>query len=157
MRDNDWLRTKLEDIWKSNFSDVSRDNHVEIVFGRKAKTRLGSIRALKSKSVSRHPDTLITITGYFQDEKVPEFMIDATIAHELCHYAHGFFSPLPRLSRYPHQGGLVDKELVVRGFGDDLMKQRVWLKTSWREIIGPVKRKIRRRRSKSLLSYLFNY
>jgi hypothetical protein len=137
MRDNIWLDRKLSEIWEKHFSDVPRGNEVYIKFGRDARTRLGSIRKIGKSS------TLITITGYFKDERVPDFMVEATIAHELCHYAHGFFSPLPRLSRHPHQGGLVDNELKTRGFSGQLKAQKKWLKEVWPKIIGM---RVRRRR-----------
>lgn len=131
MRDNLWLDLKLSEIWEKHFADIPRGNEVYIKFGRNARTRLGSIRKIGKSN------TLITITGYFKDNRVPEFMAEATIAHELCHYAHGFFSPLPRLSNYPHQGGLVDKELISRGFKQHLSLQKKWLKETWPTIIGP--------------------
>lgn len=143
MRDNLWLDLKLSEIWEKHFSDISRLNEVYIKFGRNARTRLGSIRKIGKSS------TLITITGYFKDERAPEFMIDATVAHELCHYAHGFFSPHPKLSKHPHQGGLVDNELKRRGFGDQLKMQKKWLKDEWPKIIGirtTFRRRIIRRR-----------
>lgn len=143
MRDNLWLDLKLSEIWERHFADVSRSNEVEIKFGKRARTRLGSIRK------SPKSGTLITITGFFKDEQVPKYIIDLTIAHELCHYAHGFFSPLPQLSKHPHQGGLVDSELIKRGFGDQLIAQKKWLKQKWPKVIGlnPIRRRrIRRRR-----------
>ncbi len=137
MRNNLWLDLKLSEIWEKHFSDVPRSNEVYIKFGRDARTRLGSIRKIGKSS------TLIMITGYFKDKRVPDFMVEATIAHELCHYAHGFFSPLPQLSKYPHLGGLVDNELKTRGFSEQLQAQKSWLKKEWPEIIGA---RVRKRR-----------
>ncbi|MDO8444090.1 MAG: hypothetical protein Q7S80_01120 [bacterium] len=146
MRDNAWLEEKLEKIWREHFADVPRSNEIEIKFGAKARRRLGSIRQINPRD--KHSTTRILISGYFRDENVPESIIDVTIAHELCHYAHGFCSPLPKYSKYPHQGGLVDKELKNRGFGEILNFQKNWLKTSWPNITGePVRRRrVRRRR-----------
>lgn len=175
MRDNAWAENRMNQIWRDHFSDVLQENNVKIKFGRQARTRLGSIRQVHYRSSQRREllnfsanqpasknnnPSLITITGYFKDEKVPEYIIDLTIAHELCHYTHGFSSPLPQLFKYPHQGGLVDKELVNRGFGAALREQKKWLKEEWPKIIGVKvrrRRKILRRsqhRSLSILKFL---
>ena len=70
------------------------------------------------------------------DDRVPETVVDATIAHELCHYAHGFASPLPRFSKFPHKGDIVDTELIRRGLKDQLEFQDKWLKQSWNSLVG---------------------
>ena len=155
MRNNEWINQKLDYIWQTYFANVPRKNEVNITFGRCARTRLGSIR-----KTSRRGDfaSQILITGYFKDEKVPEFMIEAVIAHELCHYAHGFSSPLPQLFKYPHQGRAVDREMIKRGLGDILLAQNKWLKTEWKSVIGPAKRrrKVRKVRRTSLFQLLFS-
>ena len=146
MRDNLWLQKRFENVWISHFPDIEKENNIIVSFGRNARTRLGSIKSLNKT------DTKITITGYFRDERVPEFMIDATLAHEISHYVHGFFSPRPRISKHPHRGGLVDNELRNRGFSEILINQKLWLKTEWKNIIGIRPRKRRSRaRSNSLL------
>lgn len=150
MRDNAWLNKKLENILRDYFPEVEIKNQIIIKFGQKARTRLGSIRKAKNGS-----DTAITITGYFQNEQAPEYLINLTIAHELCHYAHGFFSPLPKLSRYPHQGGIVDKELIDRGLGRELANQKTWLKSNWKNIVGSHKI-IRRRKRRISLFRIFS-
>jgi hypothetical protein len=159
MRNNSWLTEKLESIWGAYFADVSRPNEIRIEFGRNARTRLGSIRKLPC-TVEKHNTkkfvSQILITGYFKDKRVPEFMIDAVIAHELCHYAHGFSSPLPQLFRYPHQGGAVDYELIKRGLGDILIAQRKWLKTEWKNIIGPAKKNRPHRNNRKKQTYISN-
>ncbi len=153
VRDNAWLTEKLEKIWRGYFANVERSNDVEIKFGAKARRRLGSIRQINPRD--KHSTTKILITGYFKDERVPESIIDITVAHELAHYAHGFCSPLPKYSKYPHQGGLVDKELKSRGFADTLKFQKTWLKTDWPKITGePVRRRRVRRRRVGLIKIL---
>jgi len=144
MRNNLWLNNKLNGIWQKHFPDVEQQNRVIIKFGQNARQRLGSIRQISP--YNKQSMTKIIITGYFMDERVPEEIIDATIAHELAHYAHGFCSPLPQLSKYPHQGGKVDDELKKRGFAEVLKFQKKWLKDEWPQIIGPAKRRIRRRK-----------
>ena len=79
--------------------------------------------------------SVITITRYFQMEDVPEYVIISTIAHELCHYTHGFNSPLPKQFAYPHQGGVVSQEMDNRGLRDIRMKTKKWLKKYWQECI----------------------
>jgi hypothetical protein len=140
----------MNQIWRDHFSDVPQKNNVKIKFGRRARTRLGSIRRIGNRRFlsQENPDSEIILTGYFKEEKVPEYIIDLTIAHELCHYAHGFSSPLPQLFKYPHLGGLVDKELVKRGFGPALKEQKKWLKEVWPTIIGVRTRRYRRRKQR---------
>lgn len=162
MRDNEWLKKRLDHIWRTYFANVAQANEVTIEFGRAARTRLGSIKQLRlmrrgAVDALNTSGSLITITGYFKDERVPEFMIDAVIAHELCHYAHGFSSPLPQLLKYPHQGGAVDREMIKRGLGDMLLAQQKWLKTEWKDVVGPIRRRtVRKRKKMSLFQFLIN-
>ena len=74
------------------------------------------------------------INGYFRNEKVPDYVIDTTIAHELVHYMHGFNSPLPKMYKHPHKGGIVNKELKKRGFGNMLNLERKWIRNEWKNI-----------------------
>lgn len=156
-RDNDWLADRLAEIWYRYFPDVRQNNEVLIEFGQKSRTRLGSIgmmgwqgighrQAYAGKKTAGHGTSVITITGYFKDERVPVYVVDATIGHELVHYAHGFHSPHPQLYRYPHQGGIVDKEMRKRGMGEILRQQKNWLKAEWQEITKPHRSAIRRKR-----------
>lgn len=164
-RNDEWLAERLATIWYRHFPDIAQPNEVIINFGRKSRTRLGSIgmtgwQPLGSRAAynSRHREigvSVITITGYFKDERVPEYVVDATIGHELVHYAHGFHSPHPQLYEHPHKDGVVDKEMKRRGLGDILKQQKVWLRQEWKNIIGPVKRRVRRRRVR--LSFLPAY
>ena len=130
MRNNAYLRRKLDKLWQAHFPDVKKSNRVEIEFGRKAAKRLGSIRRCHYPGEESF-DTLIYINGHFKDQRIPEYVIDATICHELAHYAQGFSSPLPRLSRFPHRGGSVDKELEDRNLGWLVEKELDWLNKNW--------------------------
>ena len=100
MRDNKYLENILYDLWDNNFCDVPRKNLVVIKFGKYSKRQLGSIKLanrytkIKRKKKKRREElevqdeksvTVITVTRYFQNEIVPEYVIRATIAHELCH------------------------------------------------------------------------
>lgn len=128
MRNNTYLKLRLQEIWSKYFFDVKKSNPIEIKFGKKARKRLGSIRERKFNEGS---DTLIVINGHFKNPIIPECVIDATIAHELCHYVQGFGSSLPQLSKYPHRGGSVDIEMKKRGLGGTLEAEKRWLDHNW--------------------------
>jgi hypothetical protein len=167
-RDNDWLIDRLAEIWYRHFSDVTQLNEIIIVFGRKSRTRLGSIGMpgwqdqTKRLTYAGHKrvatgTSVITITGYFADPRVPSYVVDATIGHELVHYAHGFHSPHPQRYQHPHQGNIVNQELEQRGMAPILKEQQQWLKQEWRTIIGPTIKRKRRRRVRVRLSFLPPY
>ena len=145
-RDQEWLENLLSEIWLRYFIDVDQPNQVLIKYGRKAKKRLGSISLDKDDpSVS-----VITINPIYQDLEVPEYIIKATIVHELTHYAHGFNSPHGQKHRHPHSGGVIRQEFAERGLEDLYIKQRKWLKANWARIVekhfGPPKPRVRRTR-----------
>lgn len=129
MRDDVWLRERLEAIWSLLFPEVERKNNVVIRFKGRWKNKFGHIRLLRNK------DSEIAINAFFREEVVPEYIIDVTIAHELVHYMHGFNSPHPKLFSHPHKGGVVDRELRRRGFGNNLMMERRWVKDVWPEVV----------------------
>ena len=129
MRDDQFLKEKLESIWNTGFPDVERKNNIKIRFKGRWKNKFGHIKKLKDGNSE------IVINGYFKDEKIPDHVIDLTIAHELVHYSHGFNSPLPRLYKHPHKGGIVNKDLKRRGFGHLLKLERPWIKNEWRNIV----------------------
>lgn len=175
MRDDKWLFGKLDEIWDNYFPDIPQDNDVRIVWGRKAKTRLGSIKQepslsqkskikdqndkskliksnfnqnskFKNQNSSCHPATLITINSLFKDPKIPEYVVEGTIAHELSHYAHGFHSPIKRKFQTPHAGGVVRHELRRRGLEMIYRKQKKWLKENWKEYVSDKFKPPKRRR-----------
>jgi hypothetical protein len=148
MRDEKWLFAKLDEVWDNYFSDIPQENDVRIIWGRRARTRLGSIKA-GEKRAGKHPETIITINSLLKDRKIPEYVVVGTIAHELSHYAHGFHSPLERKHSNPHAGGVVTKELKNRGLEKIYRAQKKWLKENWRDYALaklPAKRTIKRRR-----------
>lgn len=147
MRNNFWLQEKLNFIWQNYFNDIAKMNNIQISFGRKARRRLASIRQMSKHDKSS--DTSIKVTGYFRDEEIPEYVVTATLAHELCHYAQGFASPHPQYSKFPHRGDVVDSELRRRGLGKVLEMQEIWLKKNWNSYVGDqifIYRKARRKR-----------
>lgn len=125
MRDEIWLNDRLHYILKNYFGDVALINRIKIRFGRKAKTRLGSIRKLKSGI------SLININGHFTNTDIPVYVVDAVMAHELTHYSHGFQSDHHRFYKFPHLGGVVTNELKRRGLGVAVKKQKNWIKNCW--------------------------
>lgn len=121
-RDDKWLISRLEYLWSNYFSNVEEVNPVYIKFGRYSKYRLGSIRLDYHSKKS-----FITITGMFKDPKIPVEVVDHTISHEMCHYAHGFSSSRPRLHKYPHHGGVIKKELESRNLHTLVKAYAKWL------------------------------
>jgi hypothetical protein len=125
----------MEYIQRKHFADAKIDNALLIRFGRRARRVLGSIRKNQERSIldklAGKYDTQIIINGHFRDEQIPEYVVDAVIGHELCHYVHGFSSPLPQLARHPHKGGIVNYEMAKRGLGDLELKQKRWIKANW--------------------------
>lgn len=122
-RDDIWLLSRLDYLWSNYFTDVKQTNKVFIRFGRFSKFRLGSIRMDRATK-----NSYITITGMFRDEGIPMEVIDHTIAHELCHYTHGFSSPNPKLHKYPHSGGVIRQELGKRGLVSLVKAYGLWIK-----------------------------
>lgn len=150
-RTNDWLTHRLQVIWQTYFADLAQLNTVHIRFGRKARTRLGSIRrTLQGTSV-------MTLTGYFQDPTIPEVILDETISHELIHYAHGFESPHPQLYRYPHEGRIVQEEMKQRNLTAIHTAARRWLRNNWRAYLMGQGVRPRRRRVRRRLVRLFSF
>lgn len=125
MRDDLWLRERLDKIWSTLFGDVEKLNYVVVRFKGRYKNKFGHIKRLKDGNSE------IIVNGLFKDERIPEFIIDLTLAHELIHYMHGFNSPHKRQFRYPHQNGVVEKELNKRGFGYLKKLEKKWIKEEW--------------------------
>ncbi len=123
---------------------------MRIVWGRKARTRLGSIRLDPNDPTI----SIITINRLYQDEFVPEYVIDATIVHELSHYAHGFNSPHARTKEYPHAGGVMAREFAERGLTDMYVAQKRWLKAYWAPFVAQHFAPSRPRRRKTAIPTL---
>ncbi len=151
MRDNIYLQNLLYDVWDEYFSDVPRKNFVLAKFGKYSKRQLGCIKYARERTkvkalLKKYEDdilrqdvqsvSIVVLTRHFQSDLVPEYLLISTIAHELCHYTHGFNSPLKRLYKYPHQGGIVKREMVERGLGGILKQSEVWLKENWVGIVA---------------------
>ncbi len=136
MRDEEWLALRMNQIWEMLFPEVDRLNNVVVRFKGKWKNKFGHIKRLKNR------DTEIAINALFKDIRVPEYIIDLTIAHELVHYYHGFNSPHDRKYRHPHKGGIVDRELRKRGFSHMMLKEKHFVRNEWMPIFNSyIKRK----------------
>lgn len=131
MRDHKWLKTRLETIWQRFYPDVQVANNIFVKFGQKSRTRLGSIKPGRADKTN----TIITINGYFVDEFIPEYVVDAVLAHELTHYAQGFFHPEGPKVRYPHKGGIVNREMCDRGLKNLLQSEKRWIKANWHDYV----------------------
>lgn len=130
-RTDRYLEKTLNSIWSQYFPDIQKYNRVNICFGYRAKKRLGSIRRHNIDRQIGLYDTLILINGHFRDPEIPAYIIKATIAHELCHYAHGISSPLPQTSKFPHRGGRIDQEMELRGLSNLEKMENTWLSQNW--------------------------
>ena len=127
MRNDKFLLERLEQIWLLLFNEIPKLNNVVIKFKVKSKNKFGHIKKTGE-------DTEIAINSLFKFDMIPEYIIDLTIAHELSHYAHGFNSPLKKKYKHPHKGGIVTKELKIRGFDKMLKKEKMWFKYEWPKI-----------------------
>ncbi|MCS6801367.1 MAG: hypothetical protein RMM58_02740 [Chloroflexota bacterium] len=128
LRTDEWLADLLDTIWMKHFSDVERANEVTIEFSRHWKSRLGLIRMSESGA-----HTYIGINGLLRHPEVPEFVVVLTTAHELCHYAHGFGSPLPQRYPHPHAGNVVGRELARRGLSALAEQYETWVADHWHD------------------------
>ena len=120
------LNTYLDAIWRQYFSDIPCVNTVEIAYCYPWKRRLGLIRLSLDNST-----TFIGINSLLQHQEVPQYILITTIAHELTHYAHGFGSPLPRISTHPHANNVVNRELEQRGLGKYAQLCDQWIDEHW--------------------------
>ncbi len=120
------VKIYLETIWRRYFSDVPCKNEVQIAYCSPWKTRLGMIRMTVDEALS-----FIGVNALLQHSTVPEYLLVATIAHELVHYAHGFGSPLPRLYTHPHANNVVNKELAKRGLEEYVQLSDEWIDNYW--------------------------
>lgn len=146
VRDNKWLEEQMFDLWEMYFNDVPRKNLVVIKFGRRAQRQLGCIKWVRNNTKIKgfmrrkldelkvQDDTrvsLITVTSHYKDLEIPEYVVQETIAHEMIHYAHGFFSPLKQIYDHPHKGGIIRKEMVARGLEPIYKASKKWLRAHW--------------------------
>ena len=131
MRDNKWLKKVAQNIWHKYFHDISPTNDLRVKFGKRARWQMGCIRQGRQKD----SPSIITINGYFKNPVVPQYVVEAILAHEFVHYLTGFSSSSPRLFRYPHRGGIINREMRRRGLEEVERKQKEWVDENWKNII----------------------
>ncbi len=123
-RDRAWLEARVAYLIANHFRDMGKGYPIVLEFGSRSRRCLGSIAVRNGRSVIR-------INQLFSDPEVPQYVVDETLAHELVHYLHGFASGLPRQHENPHQGGVVERELEMRGLGEVHRKAKVWRNAHW--------------------------
>lgn len=124
LRDGKWLQARLDCLCKEYFSDLPAGLPIRIVFGTPSLHLLGSIR-------SRNGECILRLSGLYRWMEVPEWVVDATIVHELAHYVHGFGSGLERMHTHAHRGGVVDAELERRGLVGMSRNAKQWRSQHW--------------------------
>jgi len=127
MRDDLWLKNRMEYIWNKYFPDLEKENKILVGFKGKWKNKFGHIKMVGK-------NTEIVVNSLFKDDRVPEFIVDNTLAHEIVHYLHGFQSPRKQMFEHPHKGNIVNKELKDRGVINGLRMEKDWVKGRWVDI-----------------------
>jgi hypothetical protein len=124
LRDDGWLEERRGHLWNAYYGDARAGYPIVAKFGPRARYRFGSI-------FSHNKTCRILVNGLFAHPEVPEYVVDATLVHEMAHYIHGYGSGLRRLHAHPHRGGVVDNEMRARGCYHLEEKARAWRKTQW--------------------------
>ncbi len=127
LRDDAWLESRLLHLWNTYYHEGPAGYPIQVNFGRAARYRYGSI-------FNQGRTCRILINGVFAHPDVPEYVVDATIAHELAHYVHGYASGLPKLHSHPHRGGVIDKEMALRGCYFLEERAGEWRKNHWQAV-----------------------
>lgn len=122
------LSKRAAELIRQHFHGKEITNLLIVRYGKKWKTKLGHIKPMK-----RNPSfgSLIELNSIFLDSRIPEWLIDLVLLHELVHYFDGFGSNIPRNKLHPHRGNCVDRELKKFGYTELLEKQKSWLKENW--------------------------
>lgn len=131
MRDNQWLLQTTKRLWRTYFQDTHPANNVVVLFSRRNRRVMGSI-----KYDPKTKNTYLRINGHFRNPTIPQYVVEATIAHEIVHYLHGFSSPQNQRYLYPHQNGVVKRELLERGLSNLEKKAKTWLKQQWTKFLA---------------------
>ena len=143
-----FLARKTANLLRENFPMQEVSNLLVVRWGKKWRTKVAHIKPFKEKEFG----TAIEVNELLQDESVPEYVLDATIMHELVHYFHGFGSNKERKHRHPHRGGVVDNELEKKGWKELVDNGDKWLNENWPSLI--VKHGVKGRK-KSLFKFKF--
>ncbi|MBS3061984.1 MAG: hypothetical protein J4215_05370 [Candidatus Diapherotrites archaeon] len=122
------LARRCAQICREYFKGKEITNLLVVRWGKPWKTKLGHIKPLRGNV---QYGSIIEINTVFQDPRVPQFVVDVTMLHELIHYFQGFGSNHPRKHRHPHRGGSVTNEFREFGWVELLKKQNKWIKENW--------------------------
>lgn len=133
------LTRKTAELCREYFPDKKISNLLVVRWAKPWKTKLGHIRPLKDTGFG----SLIEINSILADPRVPEFVLDVTLLHELIHYFQGFGSNQPRNQRHPHRGGAVTKEFAQFGWQELLNKQDQWVKENFAKLYWEYERKMK--------------
>ncbi|MFH0955081.1 MAG: hypothetical protein V1777_03170 [Candidatus Micrarchaeota archaeon] len=125
------LAKKTAEIIRENFPEREITNLLVIRWSGQAwKSKLGHITPLKNPEFG----SLIEINSLLNDPYVPEFVVEATLLHELIHYFDGFGSNHERKRRHPHLGGIMKKEFAEFGWTELHKKQKGWLEKNFSKL-----------------------
>lgn len=104
--------------------NIAADVKIRIIWGRKAKRVLGSVRLDKEVSIIR-------VSKYLNDFNVPEYVLQEVILHELIHIKTGYGSVLQKEYQHAHRGGVIRKEMDAVGKADIYDLSNSWIKKNW--------------------------
>ncbi|MEI7604173.1 MAG: SprT-like domain-containing protein [bacterium] len=122
IRTNDDLKDIMETFRKKLNIDDNVD--IRIKFGRKARRVLGSVKLVEKTS-------LIKISKYMCDYRVPEYVLKEVILHEMIHIKTGHGSVLQKQYEHAHRGGVIRKEMALVGEEELYDTSDKWVKTNW--------------------------
>lgn len=107
-----------------HFADLLHGEPIDVAIGRRAARRLASVKRGPSGPV-------ITVNPLLLLPDLPPEVLEATIAHELCHIVHGFGTANRTMGLQPHRGGIVDAELNRRGLKNTAQVAKDWCRSQW--------------------------
>lgn len=140
MNSDRYLTKKTGEILRENFPQKQITNLLVVKWSDDAwKTKLGHITPLKNAEFG----SLIEINSVLNNPHVPEFVVEATLLHELIHYFDGFGSNHKRLRRHPHAGGVMKKEFAKFGWTELAEKQNKWIEKNFSGIYHEHQQKLR--------------
>lgn len=123
MLSDTFLTRKTGQLCREYFPRKQITNLLVVRWGKAWSTKLGHIKPLKNV----HYGSLIEINAVLNDDRIPEFVVEATLLHELIHYFQGFGSNHKRTQKHPHQGGVIEKEFAKFGWQEIAQKQDAWI------------------------------
>lgn len=128
---DNYLAKKTAQLIRENFSDKGVTNLLMVKTGKRCKRKLGHIKSIRGIET----DSLIEINPLLFDLEVPEYVLDYVIMHELMHYFQGFCSNHEKKHKFPHKGGIVEKEMANLGWKEIQEKSDKWIKENWGRIL----------------------